>query len=77
MLQCRFNRHNKMVSAEMMFDVMGFMQQLQVSEGTTRGIGARGCRVRGCRKFHALLCFIPSPSPPLFRPLSAGLGRQP
>jgi len=49
MLQCRFNRHNKMVSAEMMFDVMGFMQQLQVSEGTTRGIGARGCRVRGCR----------------------------
>jgi hypothetical protein len=31
MLQCRFNKQNKMVAAEMMFDVMGFMQQLQVS----------------------------------------------
>ena len=30
MLQCRFNKQNKMVAAEMMFDVMGFMQQLQV-----------------------------------------------
>lgn len=30
MLQCRFNKQNKMVGAEMMFDVMGFMQQLQV-----------------------------------------------
>jgi hypothetical protein len=29
MMQCRFNKQNKMVSAEMMFDVMGFMQQLQ------------------------------------------------
>jgi hypothetical protein len=29
MIQCRFNQHNKMVGAEMMFDVMGFMQQLQ------------------------------------------------
>ena len=32
MLQCRFNKQNKMVAAEMMFDVMGFMQQLQVSQ---------------------------------------------
>ena len=30
MMQCRFNKHNKMIAAEMMFDVMGFMQQLQV-----------------------------------------------
>lgn len=29
-MQCRFNKQNKMISAEMMFDVMGFMQQLQV-----------------------------------------------
>lgn len=28
MLQCRFNRFNKIVHAEMSFDVMGFMQQL-------------------------------------------------
>ena len=32
MLQCRFNKQNKMIGAEMMFDVMGFMQQLQVIE---------------------------------------------
>ena len=32
MLQCRFNKQNKIVAAEMMFDVMGFMQQLQVRE---------------------------------------------
>jgi hypothetical protein len=30
MLQCKFNKYNKMVSAEIMYDVMGFMQQLQV-----------------------------------------------
>jgi hypothetical protein len=30
MLQCKFNKDNKMVSAEMVFDVMGFMQQFQV-----------------------------------------------
>ena len=29
MVQCRFNKQNKMFSAEMVFDVMGFMQQLQ------------------------------------------------
>jgi hypothetical protein len=29
MVQCRFNKQNKVVSAEMVFDVMGFMQQLQ------------------------------------------------
>jgi hypothetical protein len=33
MLQCRFNKQNKMVGAEMMFDVMGFMQQLQRASG--------------------------------------------
>ena len=31
MLQCKFNRQNKMVSAEITYDVMGFMQQLQVA----------------------------------------------
>jgi len=31
MLQAHFNSENKLVAAEMMFDVMGFMQQLQVS----------------------------------------------
>ena len=35
MLQCRFNKQNKMVSAEMMFDVMGFMQQLQRASSVT------------------------------------------
>jgi len=30
MLQARFNLQNKLVAVEMMFDVMGFMQQLQV-----------------------------------------------
>lgn len=30
MLQCRFNRRHKIVAAEIMYDVMGFMQQLQV-----------------------------------------------
>jgi len=30
MVQCKFNKQNKMISAEMMFDVMGFMQHLQV-----------------------------------------------
>jgi hypothetical protein len=30
MLQCRFNRRHKIVAAEVMYDVMGFMQQLQV-----------------------------------------------
>lgn len=30
MLQCRFNKANKIAAAEMIFDVMGFMQQLQV-----------------------------------------------
>lgn len=30
MLQCKFNKQNKMISAEIMYDVMGFMQQLQV-----------------------------------------------
>jgi hypothetical protein len=30
MMQCNFNKDNKMTSAEMVFDVMGFMQQLQV-----------------------------------------------
>ena len=30
MIHCKFNKQNKMISAEMMFDVMGFMQQLQV-----------------------------------------------
>jgi hypothetical protein len=30
MLQCKFNKQNKIVSAEMVYDVMGFMQQLQV-----------------------------------------------
>ena len=30
MLQAHFNRENKLVAAEMVFDVMGFMQQLQV-----------------------------------------------
>ena len=29
MLQCQFNRANKIISAEMAFDVMGYMQQLQ------------------------------------------------
>ena len=38
MLQCRFNKQNKMVAAEMMFDVMGFMQQLQVSVGESRDV---------------------------------------
>ena len=52
MLQCRFNRHNKMVSAEMMFDVMGFMQQLQVRVTWTKGLGGgkgtyKVARVRG------------------------------
>jgi hypothetical protein len=28
MLQCKFNKQHKLVSAEMIFDVMGFMQQL-------------------------------------------------
>lgn len=31
MLQCKFNRENKIVAAEMVFDVMGYMQQLQVA----------------------------------------------
>lgn len=30
MLQCKFNKKNKIVHAEMMYDVMGYMQQLQV-----------------------------------------------
>ena len=30
MLQCKFNKQNKMISAELTYDVMGFMQQLQV-----------------------------------------------
>lgn len=30
MLQCKFNKQNKIVAAEMVYDVMGFMQQLQV-----------------------------------------------
>lgn len=29
MLQCKFNKANKMISGEMVFDVMGFMQQYQ------------------------------------------------
>ncbi len=37
MLQCRFcPQTNKIVHAEMVFDVMGFMQQLQVPRMTTR-----------------------------------------
>ena len=35
MLQCQFNHQNKMVSAEMTFDVMGFMQQLQRASAVT------------------------------------------
>ena len=31
MLLCRFGESNKLTSVEMVFDVMGFMQQLQVS----------------------------------------------
>lgn len=31
MLMCKFDRFHKIVYAEMMFDVMGYMQQLQVS----------------------------------------------
>lgn len=31
MLRCRFNKKNKIVSAEMSFDVMSFMQQYQRS----------------------------------------------
>lgn len=31
MLQAHFNNDNKLIAAEMIFDVMGFMQQLQVS----------------------------------------------
>lgn len=30
MLQCRFNQLNKLISMEIIFDVMGFMQQFQV-----------------------------------------------
>ena len=30
MLLCRFSESNKLTSIEMVFDVMGFMQQLQV-----------------------------------------------
>jgi hypothetical protein len=30
MILCRFNQNNKLLSVEMVFDVMGFMQQLQV-----------------------------------------------
>lgn len=30
MLQCRFNQFNKIISMEIVFDVMGFMQQFQV-----------------------------------------------
>ena len=30
MLQCKFNKQNKIISAELTYDVMGFMQQLQV-----------------------------------------------
>jgi hypothetical protein len=30
MLQCKFSRENKIISAEMVYDVMGFMQQYQV-----------------------------------------------
>ena len=30
MLQCKFNKQNKIISAELSYDVMGFMQQLQV-----------------------------------------------
>lgn len=29
MLQCKFNKQNKIISAELTYDVMGFMQQLQ------------------------------------------------
>lgn len=32
MMQMRFNRQNKITNIEMMFDVMGFMQQLQVRD---------------------------------------------
>ena len=32
MLQCKFNKQNKIISAELTYDVMGFMQQLQVRE---------------------------------------------
>ena len=39
MLQCRFNKQNKMIGAEMMFDVMGFMQQLQVRCGAVQCSG--------------------------------------
>ena len=35
MLQCQFNNQNKIVSAEMTFDVMGFMQQLQRASAVT------------------------------------------
>ena len=30
MMMCRFDRNNKIYSMEIMFDVMGYMQQLQV-----------------------------------------------
>jgi hypothetical protein len=30
MLRCKFNKKNKIISAEMSFDVMSFMQQYQV-----------------------------------------------
>jgi hypothetical protein len=30
MMHCHFDRFNKIISMEMTFDVMGFMQQLQV-----------------------------------------------
>jgi hypothetical protein len=31
MFQSQFDRYNKIVSLEMMFDVMGYMQQIQVT----------------------------------------------
>lgn len=31
MVQCQFDRSNKIIACEIMFDVMGYMQQLQVS----------------------------------------------
>ena len=62
MVQCRFNKQNKMVLAEMMFDVMGFMQQLQVS-----GRWSMARRVVG-------LCALPSS--PAMRSVCACCGDQ-
>eukprot|EP01035_Chromulina_nebulosa_P017708 gene17708-23300_t len=63
MLLCKFNKSNKIIAIEMVFDVMGFMQQIQRASGITPENSivpnTLDMALQGCKESRAILRVSP------------------